>query len=241
MAKIKNKDFVEVEYTGKLKENNTIFDTTDEKTAKESNIFSKKMSYGPIVVCIGEKQLLAGLDKQVEGKETGKTYEIELKPEEAFGKKDAKLLKMIPSRVFKEQGIALAPGLQVSIDGLMGIIRTAAGGRVIVDFNHPLSGKEIVYNIKLNKIITDDKEKIKEYVKLQLNMKDVRVETINNEIKIILKIELPKEITEQFNKKIAELIPTVKKVEFMVEKPKKEKTKKVNKQEDVTSGEEQKK
>ncbi|EFK97351.1 peptidylprolyl isomerase FKBP-type, partial [sediment metagenome] len=41
------------------------------------------------------------------------------------------------------------PGLPVNIDGMYGIIRTVAGGRVIVDFNHPLSGKEIVYNSKL--------------------------------------------------------------------------------------------
>jgi len=158
MTKIKIKDFVEVEYTGKLKEDNTIFDTTDETIAKDNNIHNENMNYGPVVVCIGEKQILGGLDKQLEGKETGKEYNIELKPEEAFGKKDAKLLKMIPSGKFKQQGVQPQPGLQINIDGMMGTIRTAAGGRIIVDFNHPLSGKEIIYNIKLNKIITDNKE-----------------------------------------------------------------------------------
>ena len=162
MTKIKNKDFVEVEYTGKIKEDNKVFDTTDEKTAKENNIFNEKMAYGPIVVCIGEKQLLAGLDKHIEGKETGKSYDIELKAEEGFGKKDAKLLKMVPLRIFKEKGITPVPGLQISIDGLLGTIRTATAGRMIVDFNHPLSGKEIIYNVKINKIITDAKEKVKE-------------------------------------------------------------------------------
>jgi len=244
---IKNKDFVEVEYTGKLKEDNSAFDTTDEKTAKENNIHSEKMIYGPVVICVGEKQLLAGLDKQLEGKEIGKEYTIELKPEEAFGKKDAKLLKMIPLRIFKEQGITPVPGLQVSIDGMLGTIRTATAGRMIVDFNHPLSGKEIIYNIKINKIVTDNKEKIKEYVKLQLNQKDIDVELSNNEAKVKLKAELPKEITEQFNKKLKELIPEIKKLDFEVEKqkeePKKETKEETTKKEpeDVTSQKEQKK
>ncbi|MCH8980513.1 hypothetical protein IH922_00675 [candidate division KSB1 bacterium] len=50
--------------------------------------------------------------------------------------------------------------MQINIDGMMGIIKTAGGGRCLVDFNHPLSGKEVTYTIKVNKIITDDKEKL---------------------------------------------------------------------------------
>src|SRR3989338_9796038 len=126
MAKIKNKDFVEIEYTGRIKEDSSVFDTTDEKTAKDNNINNEKMAYGPIVICIGEKQVLGGLDKQVEGKETGKNYKIELKPEEAFGKKDAKLLKMLPSATFKEHGITPVPGLQLNIDSMLGTIRAVA-------------------------------------------------------------------------------------------------------------------
>lgn len=251
MTKIKIKDFVEVEYTGKIKEDNTVFDTTDETVAKDNNIPNENMAYGPVVVCIGEKQLLEGLDRQLEGKETGKTYDIELKPEEAFGKKNAKLLKMIPSGKFRQQGVQPVPGLQINLDGMMGTIRTAAGGRIIVDFNHPLSGKEIIYNIKLNKIVTDSKEKVKEYVKLQLNQKEINVEITNDEAKITLKQELPKEIQEQFNKKIAELIPEIKKANFEVKKeeqkkeeqgktPKKEESNEIKEAETVTSQEEQK-
>ncbi len=37
------------------------------------------MTYGPVVVCIGEGQLLKGLEDELEGKEIGKEYTIELK------------------------------------------------------------------------------------------------------------------------------------------------------------------
>ena len=42
MVKIKNNDFIEIEYTGKVKDG-PIFDTTDEKIAKDNNIYNEKI------------------------------------------------------------------------------------------------------------------------------------------------------------------------------------------------------
>src|SRR3989344_755574 len=116
METIKKGDFVEVEYTGILKENNFVFDTTDVKTAKENNIYNESMQYGTVIVCIGEGPLLRGLDEQLDGKELNKEFTIELSPEKAFGKKDGKLLKIVPASAFTKQKINPVPGLQINID-----------------------------------------------------------------------------------------------------------------------------
>ena len=79
MEPIKKQDFVEIEYTGKLKEENIIFDTTDEKVAKENKLHGH--DYGPIIICVGEEQLLKGIDKNIEGKEIGKEYDIDVNPD----------------------------------------------------------------------------------------------------------------------------------------------------------------
>lgn len=171
MARIKEKDFVEVEYTGKTKDDNIIFDTTNEKTAKDNGFYNPQMPYGPVGVCIGEQQILKGLEENLIGKDDGKSYTIELSPEKAFGKKDPKLLKIVNTNVFKKENIDPVPGLQVNIDGVLGMIKTVTGGRSVVDFNHPLSGKDVVYEIKVNKILDDDGEKIKAFVTLQFNLK----------------------------------------------------------------------
>jgi FKBP-type peptidyl-prolyl cis-trans isomerase 2 len=215
MPTIKKNDFVEVEYTGKIKEDDIVFDTTDEKTAKENNLHAAKMEYGPVVVCIGEKQILEGLEEELEGKETGKEYTIELGPENAFGKKDVKLIRMIPVSAFRKQAIDPQPGLQVNVDGVMGLIRRCGGGRCLVDFNHPLSGKDIVYKIKVNKIVTDDKEKVKSYLRLVLGPK-VKVELKEGTAEVKVEKEIPKEIKENIEKKIIELISSVKKLNFIV-------------------------
>jgi FKBP-type peptidyl-prolyl cis-trans isomerase 2 len=220
-VKLKTKDFVEIEYTGRIKEDNLIFDTTDEKLAKENNLYNENMSYGPVIICLGEGQILKGLEEELIDKETEKEYTIELTPEKGFGKKDPKLIQLIPTSKFSQQNIRPIPGLQLNIDGLLGIVKIVSGGRTLVDFNHPLAGRDIKYDVKINRIIGDDKEKVKAYVKISLNLEDLDVKIENNTAKISFKKELPKEISERLSKKITELIPAIKKVEFTVESVKK--------------------
>ena len=172
---MKKGDFIELEYTGKVKDMDFVFDTTSEKEAKENNIHDAKASYGPVVICIGQNHVIKGLDEQLEGKELGREYKVELSPEKGFGKKNAKLIQLVATNKFIKQEINPMPGLQVNIDGMMGMIRTVSGGRTLVDFNHPLAGKELIYDFKINKIVKDDEEKLRALLKLQLNLKDIKV------------------------------------------------------------------
>lgn len=171
MVTVKEKDFVEVEYTGTVKLDNTVFDTTDEKIARANNIHNPHMTYSSLSVCIGDGALVKGLEDALIGKEVGKSYSIELSPDNAFGKKSTKLLKIIPASVFIKEEIRPVPGLHINVDGSIGIVKSVTSGRIIVDFNHLLAGKDVVYKIKINKLVTDDAEKIKFYIMLQLNVK----------------------------------------------------------------------
>jgi FKBP-type peptidyl-prolyl cis-trans isomerase SlyD len=203
MTVIKKNDFIEVEYTGKTKEEGIIFDTTDEKIAKESGLSQTITKFGPISICVGAGHLLPGLETFVEGKDLG-TYDVELKPEEGFGKKNAKLLQLISKAKFTKQQINPQPGIMVEVDGQRGLVKTVTGGRVIVDFNHPLSGKELIYNIKVNKIIEDLEEK----VRILMNMKFQFIPLINLEIKdnkanlTVKKMNLPEEFLNLIKEEI---------------------------------------
>ncbi len=70
---------------------------------------------------------------------------------------------------------------------------------------------------------TDDKEKLSGYLKLGLGTRDFQTEINNNDVKISLKKEIPKEVEERLSKKITELIPGIKQVEFAVTKNEKNK------------------
>ena len=209
---IKKHDFVEVEYTGHVKDG-PIFDTTDEKTAKENNIYSEKITYGPITICVGENQILPGLDNFIEGKEIGKEYTAELTPENAFGKKDAKKIKLIPARAFKKTNVEPQPGLQITVDNEMGTILRVSSGRILVDFNHPLANKDVIYKIKVNKEVTDPKEKIESFMKLSLNLPGIKVDVKENKATITMPLELPPPAQEPLKKKIMGLTK-VKDIQF---------------------------
>ena len=67
----------------------------------------------------------------------------------------------------------------VNIDNTMGVIRSVSGGRVIVDFNHPLSSKSVHYDVEIIKIVEDKKamlqgeiDKIQSKVDKQMKMVD---------------------------------------------------------------------
>ena len=216
---VKAKDFIEVEYTGRLKEDNTVFDTTDANVAKENGLPEGK--YGPVVVCVGEGQLIKGLDEQLQGKEPGK-YTIELPPEKAFGKKDAKLVQMVPASKFKDQKIQPVTGLRISVNGLTGVVRNVTGGRILLDFNHPLAGRDVVYEITIKRTVTDKKEQLEALFKMLLGITDAKISVSGEKAIVELQQQLPEQIAPELQKKIKELV----KVDAEFKTAKQEKTEK---------------
>ena len=216
MASVKKLDFVEIEYTAKIKEDNTIFDTTEEKVAEENGLHDKNSDYSPVVICVGENNILKGLEDQIIGKEAGKEYKFEIESENAFGKRNAKLIQLIPTSKFRQQNIQPIPGLQLNIDGMFGVVKTVSGGRCMVDFNHPLAGKDLVYDVKIKKIVDDNAEKLKSLLKIHLQLKDAEIELSENLAKIISKQNIPKQAQEEFKKIVEHTIPSIKNVVFTI-------------------------
>ena len=156
---LKKDDFIEVDYTGKLADSGEVFDTTNAEIAKKADIPSDR-KYESVVVQLGKNHLLKGIERQLEGKEIGNEYKFKVSPEEGFGKKTAKLIQLVSTAKFREQKIVPMVGMQVNIDGVVGVIRAVSGGRVIVDFNHPLAGRELEYEVVVKRKVTDVKERL---------------------------------------------------------------------------------
>jgi|TARA_B100001971_G_C18202266_1_gene545369 FKBP-type peptidyl-prolyl cis-trans isomerase SlyD len=220
--KVKKGDFIELNFVAKAKEDNKIFDLTDEKIAKENNIYDEKYDYKPLVLCIGNGDVVKGLDKKLEDKEINKEYKIELKAEDAFGKKDAKMFQLVNTNKFRKENIVPYPGLQVNVDDMFGIVKTISGNRTLVDFNHPLAGKEIIYEFKIKSIVKEDKEKLRGFIDLYLNK---NTEFILENNKATIKLDIPKELQSSLIDKIKSLISNIKEVEFKKDLPKKEEKK----------------
>jgi len=156
MTKIKKNDFIEIEFTGLA--NGEIFDTTNKKDAEKMGI--EPTNIKPLTISVGNQMILQGLDEDLEGKETGKEYSIHILPEKAFGKRDPSMIKTYGLSHFTKQNINPYPGMALQLDNTIAKVLSVSGGRVTMDFNNPIAGKEVDYKYKINKIITENKEKI---------------------------------------------------------------------------------
>jgi len=211
---IKNNDFIEIEYTGRFTDSNEIFDTTDIKIAKENDLFEEgsEAKFAPLILCVGQGQVVKGLDKALVGKKLNEEFKVEVTAEEGFGKKDAKLMSLVSANEFKKQKVHPVVGMAVNIDDSMGIIRSVSGGRVVVDFNHPFSSKDLIYEVKILKIIDDRVEKIKLVTKNFFNIEsEVEIKENKAEVKFKLPANVPKEslndeIKKVFADKIKEIV-----------------------------------
>lgn len=155
---VNKNDFIEIEFTGRIAGTNEIFDTNIEADAKKANLDAKNIK--PFILSAGHKMLPKGFDDDIIGKETEKSYTIEIKPEDAFGKRNPQMVRMVPTKLFHEQKIEPVRGMQITLDGQLVKILSSDRGRTLVDFNNPLAGKVVTYTYKINKIVTDQKEKI---------------------------------------------------------------------------------
>ena len=212
----KKADFVKFDYTAKGTDGN-IFDTTKLEVAKEAGLEGQG-TFNPLVVPLQKGYLLEGLRKNLEGKKPGH-YTFDLEPEEAFGRKDPKLIRLISQSNFRKQDINPYPGMPVKIDEQQGTVRSVSGGRVLVDFNHPMAGRKITYEVDYEGTVDDAKECLLTLLELTLRIPRTLTEVEENakgDYKLGLKLneQWPKEALTEIEHMATGMIKGLDKLEI---------------------------
>lgn len=215
---IKKHDFVEIEYTGRTADDNQVFDTTYEETAKEHGLLQDGAKYGPVTVCVGEGFVLGALENALLGKSENSSLTVTIKAEDAFGRRSARNIQLIGTQKFRKQGLDPVPGLKVTVDNMPGIIKTVTGGRTLVDFNHPLASRDLIYDVKIGRVIKDDGKKVDAYLKMAFGGALTQPELKDGRLTVKARAELPAEVSKKISEKIREIVPAVKAVEFVTSK-----------------------
>ncbi len=182
---IQKGNFIKVTYTGK--NDDRIFDTTDEEVAKASSIYNEKGKYGGDIIIVGEGHTVAGLDEDFIGKDAGYKGSVTIPPEKAFGKRNPELIESIPVTKFKDRPQV---GMPVQVDGRAGIVIRVIGRMAQVDFNRFLAGQTVTYDYEIKEIIEDTESKIKGLLGLYIG-KDFSI-NINDET---LTVDIDPEMT----------------------------------------------
>ena len=205
-----------LEFSGKELLNGRIFDTTSEGEAKANGLFRENAVFKPVPVIVGHRDLLAGLDEEVSKMKEGEERVVRLPPAKAFGERRKDLVVVVPSQQFAEHKIRPAPGLIVDLNGTLGRVQTVSGGRVRIDMNNDLAGKEVEYKLKIVKEISSPPEKCQFLLEKFFPLRGAKAESKLDASSGKLSVMLPKEIAAQvsqlvpvFTKTVKEVVPSI--------------------------------
>ena len=138
MSKAQSGDTVSVHYTGKLSDE-TVFDSSRDRE--------------PLSFEIGAGKFIPGFEKSVVGMAPGDTKTITIESEKAYGPyREDQVVEIEKDRL--PDNIKPEVGQQLQVQQANGetsvvVIKDVSDGSVVLDANHPLAGKDLIFDIEL--------------------------------------------------------------------------------------------
>ncbi|MFX1489525.1 MAG: peptidylprolyl isomerase, partial [Promethearchaeota archaeon] len=150
----------------------TIFRVSSEEDAKKAGIFDENKAnqgmYTPEFVIVGKTGFLnEGLTETVKEMKYFEKKSVRIPPSKAYGKRDPQKIDRIGIAKFRRLNEGKNPEIGkefMNKKGQRGVITNVLQGRVIIDYNHPLAGQALDYNLEIIDKIEDFNEKIEFFI-----------------------------------------------------------------------------
>ncbi|WP_297514358.1 peptidylprolyl isomerase [Thermococcus sp.] len=146
--KVEAGDYVLFNYVGRF-ENGEVFDTSIEELAMKHGVYVEEREYGPMWARIGVGEIIPGLDEAIIGMEPGEKKTVTVPPEKAYGMPNPELIIKVPVEEFTRAGLEPQEGLYVMTDSGIAKILKVEENMVSLDFNHPLAGKTLIFEVEV--------------------------------------------------------------------------------------------
>lgn len=122
----------------------------------DGELIDSNFERDPATFTVGDGNLLQGFEQAIFGLQEGDRKTVVIKPEHGFGQRNPNNVQEIPRGQF-DAGLALEEGLVLSFADaqkteLPGVVKRFNDDVVTVDFNHPLAGRDIVFEVAILKI-----------------------------------------------------------------------------------------
>lgn len=126
------------------------YEVSDGEKVVDSNVGGM-----PLVFMFGKGQIIPGLENAIANMSIGEKAEVLVKAEDAYGEYEAEAKQEVPKDQFA--GIDLEVGMALYGQGEDGgtvqvIVKEIGDENVIIDFNHPLAGKDLSFIVSINNI-----------------------------------------------------------------------------------------
>ena len=137
---------VELHFSLKLADTGELVDST----------FEKK----PAELVIGDGNLPAAFEAVIHGMKAGERKTERIKPKDGFGQHNPSNVQRIPKDQF-DPSVELSEGLVVSFQDkakseLPGVVSTFDDTMVTVDFNHPLAGRDLEFEVEILSVVPSE-------------------------------------------------------------------------------------
>ncbi len=119
----------------------------------DGDTIDSNFSGQPARFTMGDGNLLPGFEKLLLGLKPGQECSFRILPETGFGQTNPNNVQTLSRRQF-DSNILLQPGLVVNFTDaaqgeVPGVVKAVTSDQVIVDFNHPLAGRELRFEVKI--------------------------------------------------------------------------------------------
>jgi FKBP-type peptidyl-prolyl cis-trans isomerase 2 len=200
-------DLILIDYVGKTSDGE-IFDLSNEERAKEEEVYSDQVDYQPIPVLIGSGYVIEGLEDVLKDMEAGDRKEdLKIPSEKAYGSRDSDQIQTYPEKEFNKQDVNVRVGDTIMVGNRQGKVLSKGSGRVRVDFNHPLSGQDLEYEVEVLEKVEKDKEKAEKIFEYRLGHGEIEFEEDRAVIDHDIDghdHELPEKVKEEIREEILE-------------------------------------
>ena len=118
----------------------------------DGKVIDSSEGKAPMTFVFGQNRLVPGLEKGILGLKRGDKKSLTLPPEEAYGPANPQAIVEAPKASFQAKDIQ--PGMAFSASGaqgepMTGVVKELRGDMVVLDFNHPLAGKTLLFDIEV--------------------------------------------------------------------------------------------
>jgi len=126
-------------------------------TLDDGSVFDSSWEHDPIEFIIGDGRMIPGFEKAVTGMNVGDTKMVKIPAHEAYGGHRDELVVKFNRSHFPDNIVPIA-GLQLSLKSpegqiLNAVITSVEEDNVFLDANHPLAGKDLIFDIELMEIL----------------------------------------------------------------------------------------
>lgn len=138
--------------------------TMDYKLFVDGELYDSSEEEGPIAFLQGHQNIIPGLEKELYGLEIGASKKVRVNPEDGYGQPDPEAVMSVPLSDMPEE-IPVEVGVELELrdedDELIGATITEVGEDfVLLDFNHPLAGKILDFDITIRELRNASSEEL---------------------------------------------------------------------------------